>query len=82
MKNMSQDVLCSLDLPSHPALMKEFYNDLSNGNNGIYGIVRVRTLKIDKEILERTLHMSTNSIVPTGLVDKEATIRLIIGETA
>ena len=55
MKNLSQDVLCSLDLPSHPALMKEFYNDLSNGNNGIYGIVRVRTIKVDKEILERNL---------------------------
>ena len=80
MKRMTWEALCSLDEPSYPALMKEFYNSLTKGHNGIYEKVRGITIKIDEEILERILYMSTDGTIPTGLTDKEATIRQIIGE--
>ena len=60
--------------------MKKFYNSLAKENNRIYGIVRCITIKIDEKILERILHISTDSIAPTGLADKEVTVRLIVGE--
>ena len=60
--------------------MKEFYNTLAKGHNGMYRLVRGITIKIDEEILGKILHMLTNGSIPTGLVDKEVTIRLIIGE--
>ena len=62
--------------------MKEFYNTLAKGHNGMYGVVRDITIKIDEDILGRILHMSTNGTIHTGLVDKEATIRQIIGKNA
>ena len=64
MKKMTWKVLCSLDQPNYPALMKKFYNIFAKENNGIYGIVSGITIKIDEEILRRILHMSTDGIAP------------------
>ena len=82
MKSMSWEFLCSLDLPSYPALMKEFYNTLAIGQNGLYVVVKRIIIKIDEEVLGRILHMSATGFIPTSLKDKERTIRLIIGDSA
>ena len=64
------------------ALIKDFYNTLALGENGLYVVVKRVTIKITKKILERVIHMSTNGLVDTDLEDKEGTIRMIIGDNA
>ena len=82
MRGISWGFLCNLDLPSYPAIMKEFYNTLAIGENGLYALVKRVTVKINEEILGRILHMSIDGMVPTGLEDKEWTVSLIIGDNA
>ena len=62
--------------------MKEFYNILAIGHNRLYAMVKRTTIKVDEEMLSRTLHMSTNGSIPMGLEDKERTIRLIVRDNA
>ena len=62
--------------------MKEFYNTLAIGENGLYAMVKRVSVKINEEILGRILHMSTNGMIPTGLEDKERIVSLIIGDNA
>ena len=82
MKGMSWEFLCNLDLPSYPALMKEFYNTLAIGEYGLYAVLRRVPIKINEEILGSILHMSINGLIPTGLEDKDRIVRLIIGDNA
>ena len=82
MKKMFWEYFCSLDLSCFPALIKEFYNTLAYGENGLYAVVKRVTIKITKEILGSVLYMSTSGIVDTSLEDKEDTVRMIIDDNA
>ena len=82
MKGMSQGYLCNLDVPYFSALIKEFYNTLAIGENGLYAVIRKVTIKITEEILGHVLHMSISGLVDIGLEDKDGIVKMIIGENA
>ena len=55
MKGMGWEFLCSLDKVCYPALVKEFYNTLSIGNDGVYAVVRRVTIQLNEDILGQIL---------------------------
>ena len=82
MKGMSWRLLCNLDAPCYLALIKEFYNTLAIGENGLYALVRKVTIRIIADILGHVLQMSTTGLINIDLESKEDTARMIIGDHA
>ena len=82
MKGISWGFLCSLDVVCYLSLIKKLYNTLTIGEYGLYAIVKRFSIKIIEKILGRVLHMSTTGMIDTDLEDKEAIIRMIIGDNA
>ena len=74
--------MCNLDVPCYPALIKEFYNALAIGKNGLYAVVRKVTIRIIEDILGHVLQMSTTRLINIDLENKEDTARMIIGDHA
>ena len=57
LKEMGFERLCSLDCPTYPALVKEFYRNLTRGDNGLISIVRGVGLNVTAVILSRLLDL-------------------------
>ena len=57
LKEMGFEKICSLDCPTYPALVKEFYRNLTRGDNGLISIVRGVGLNVSTVILSRLLDL-------------------------
>ena len=78
-KKMTWGFLYSLDVPTHPGFMREFYNALGQVANGFICTVKEKILHITKDLLERLLQISTQGLVAIRHSDRGATLRLIFG---
>ena len=76
---MSWEFLCSLDLPTYPSLVREFYSSLTRGSGGFTYTIRGVPITIIEILVSRILQMSNEGITPSTHSDKESTLKLILG---
>ena len=71
--------MCSLDLPTYPNLVREFYGTLARGSYGFVSIVRGKKINVTTNIIGEVLNISTKGDAPTIHSDREVTLKLILG---
>ena len=59
--------LCSLNMPTYPNLVREFYGTATKTPNGVVGAVRGTTITINEEILRSLLDIPTLGSKPYQL---------------
>ena len=74
--------MCNLDVHCYPALIKEFYNTLAIGENGLYAVVRKIVIRVTEDILGHVLQMSTSGLIDIDLENKGDIAKIIIGDHA
>ena len=79
LKRMSLKTLCSLDVPTYPRLVREFYDTLAKGFGRFSYRVRGTKITITQTLIGRVLQMSTEGITPSTHFDREYILKLILG---
>ena len=67
-KTLGWDYFCSLNKPTYPDLVKEFYMNLSLGDSGILSIVNNTLIQVNPDILHEELQIPLvehSDIVPS-----------------
>ena len=74
---MSWGFVYSLDVPTYPRLVKEFYNTLEELEYGCQCMVQGRRLHITSDTLSKISQASTQGYAEINFLDKETILRLI-----
>ena len=74
---MSWKFLCSLNVPTYPRVVKEFYNTLVEVENGCRSMVGGKCLYITTDVMGKISQASIEGYVEINFSDKETILRLI-----
>ena len=74
---MSWGYLCSLDLPTYPSLVREFYASIARGFGGFHCKLRGINIIVNEELLCRFLKMSSDGGIGTVHSNREGALKLI-----
>ena len=74
---MSQGYLCSLDLPTYPSLVREFYASNTRGFEGFHCKLRGFIIIVNEELLCCILKMSSDGGIGTVHFDRKGVLKLI-----
>ncbi len=73
------EFFCSLDLPTYPGLVREFYGTVSRGNGGIQGTVAGVPLFISEDFIAQILHLPQVGVSPTHPANRTEALTAILG---
>ncbi len=79
LKAQGLEFFCSLDLPTYPGLVREFYGTVSRGNGGIQGTVAGVPLFISEDFIAQILHLPQVGVFPTYPDDRTEALTAILG---
>ena len=79
LKRLSLETLCTLDDPTYPSLISEFYGSLARGSGGFTYRIRGTLITITHILIGRVIQMSTEGITPSIHSDRKCTPKLILG---
>ena len=65
LKSLFLEILCILDVPTYPSLVREFYGTLARGSGGFTSRVRRIPMNITHTLLARVLNMSVEGGTPS-----------------
>ena len=76
-KRMSWGYLYSLDLPTYPSLVREFYTSIARGSRGFHCKLRGTNITVNEELLCWILKMSSNRGFGIVHFERESALKLI-----
>ena len=69
----------TLDLPTYPGLVQEFYSTVHRGDGGIEGTVVGVPLRVTEDLIAHILHLPLVGVAPAHPEDRVAALTVVLG---